>query len=398
MIHSLLISIALSGSPVTTGPEPDPRWRAWLGCWQPAGADWNRTRDSDPSSYYACVIPTANPAAVEIVTVDNGAVAGRETIQVTGDREKSSRGGCTGWESAEWSPEQTRVYLTSEQTCGNGLVRKSSGLLSITASGDWLDVRGLSSGGNSGVRVLRYRAVDFEAIGDHIPAEISNALEERTQAIATARMAAGRRLHVEDVIEVSKRLEAPVVQAWLIDTRQGFGIEGKDLARLADAGVPGSVTDIIVALSYPRVFAIDPDARASEVRRPEQQPTAPVSYPDPGIISVWDPFGYSPFGYPGYYPYGPFGYGGYGWYSGSRPIVLVADAPTSTTEQNGQAVKGRGYRKNGGDNSGSGSSGNSNHPSSSSGNSGSSGGSTSSAPASSGSSGSGSGRTAHPRN
>lgn len=396
MFTTMLTTIVLAGNSFAPTPDPDPRWQAWLGCWQPAEATGRRAREAG-TPHLACVIPTNNPAAVEVVTIENGAVAGRETIQVTGSHLPNDRGGCSGWESADWSPEGSRVYISSEQSCSGGLVRKSSGVLSISGSGDWLDVRGLSSGGNAGVRVLRYRPVDLESVGDGLPAEVLDALRNRNDAILTARMDAGRRLNNDDVIEASHRLDASVVEAWLIENRQGFAVDARDLTHLANAGVPGSVTDIMIALSFPRVFAIDRDSRSSEPRRPEMMPEG---YREPDIISVWDPFGYSPWGYGGYggYGYGPYGLGGYGWYTG-RTIVVVGDTPPATGEAaEGQAVKGRGYRKRGGSDSSGGSS-QSDRPRASSGssNSGDSGGSSAPAPSSGGSS-SGSGRTAHPRN
>jgi hypothetical protein len=342
---------------------------------------------------------------VEFTTIEDGAVVARDTIPVTGQKQTVARGGCDGWESAEWSSVGARLYIKSERACPGGLVRTSSGLMSITSSGEWLDVRGLAAGSNKGVRVLRYESVDPTLVSD-LPAEIRAALGDREDANSTARLAAGRRLVRADVIDASRQLEANVVEAWLVENGQGFRLDARDLVELADAGVPGSVTDLMIALSYPRVFAVNRASRSGEFLPPEARVDSlyedyPRHHPD--IYSIFDPWGYPPYGYgAGYgrgYGYGA-GYGNYGWYPGNQVIVVAPGGSTQTAEEsNGKIVNGKGYRRGHTDDSSpSPSSESSRRPDS--GSSSTASGSTGSAPTSSaseGSSSSGSGRTAKPR-
>ncbi len=308
----------------------DTRWNAWHGCWESNEADSTGALPG-PSAELVCVLPGPWIEAVEVVTVDSGEVVARDTITADGQRVRSRHGTCDGWESAEWSESGTRVYLRSEHTCPGGVVRATSGLLAITGDGDWIDVRGLSSAGRNGVRVLRYRDVSLSDATGRVPAEIITALEGRIDA--PARRGAGQWLRVEDVMETSQRMDPVVVQAWLVETGQGFGLGARDLVRLADAGVPSSVTDLMVALSYRRYFVVDRGARAA-YSRPDSTDTESPRHPP--VYSVWDPWGVGDYGvYGGYSP---------GWYPGNV-VILSGDFPEVGQKSGGRVVNGKGYEK-----------------------------------------------------
>ncbi len=95
-------------------------------------------------------------------------------------------------------------------------------------------------------------------------------------------------------------MSARALEAALVETGSSFDLSGKDLLALQAAKVPGSVTDLIVALSYPERFVVERRARA-----------------DIGASGIDDPFfvGWA-FGYPTWLDYGfysPF-YGPYSPY------------------------------------------------------------------------------------
>jgi len=408
--------------------QPDPRWQAWIGCWEPA----NRPSPSPGGAaraFLVCVVPAGAASAVDVVTVADTEVVARERVEATGERRALTRDGCTGWESAQWSPDGRRVFLRSEYACPRSLPRRSSGLMALSAEGDWLDVRAVTAGDKTGVRVLRYREAGAVAT---LPPVIAAALEAGAAAAGAARMAAAARVATADVVEASQQLDAAVVEAWLAERGQGFTIDGRRLVELADAGVPEPVIDVMVALSYPRVFTVNAATRQGEFRpEPETRGTAGSygaapygwgsNYYSPyGWDSYWpSPYGYfspyaygwngySPYGY-GAYGYGPYGYSGYGgfggYYGGGGVIITVNGGGTGQATPHGRVVNGRGYSQGSGtgtdarprerqegSTSGSGAA-----PASRGGGTPSSGGSAT--PSSGGSSGQGSsgGRTAHPR-
>jgi hypothetical protein len=381
---------------------PDPRWEAWVGCW--------RAEPAQPSAAAAqlpvvCVTPTSVSSAVQIATVENGTVVTRDTINANGQQHAVSKQGCNGWDRAQWSADSRRVYLRSELTCTAGLKRTGTGLLGMSPEGEWLDVQSVTANGNTGVRAIRYHEVSSNTA---LPAEMAAVNAGRQLAASTARAAAGAPVNGSAVVEAVRLLDTTVVQTWIVQRGRKFTLDGKTLVTLADAGVPGSVTDVLIGVSYPERFALRQPAQLMSGADLSPLDSARVAseYASSRCFNNLDPYWIrlnnidpcsSLYGYLGYgynpYRYDPFGYRGYGYnayYGGgfvtSGPIVVVKGDQT-----HGQVVKGRGYTQSSGgtasggstaSRSGSGSSGGSSSGGSSSGSS---------------SSGSSSGRTAHTR-
>jgi uncharacterized membrane protein YgcG len=264
--------------------------------------------------------------------------------------------------------------------------------------------------------VIHYRGIPAPAYlpGDlDIAATLGRRLDHRT-----ATMAAGAPLTTSTIVEAARALDTAAMQAWLVERHEAFNLTAATLVSLADAGVPGSVTDVMVAATYPDEFHFSRGPAPTTMMDLSPTDSARIANDylygrrncDP--LSYYSPFdwGVNPcstyygayrygFGYPGYrfgygYGYSPFGYGGYGYgpafYGGvyTGPVVIVSN----TEQPHGRAVKGQGYTRGG--SSSSGSSSGSSSSTSSGGSSASSGSSSSSSGSSSSSS---SGRTAHPR-
>jgi hypothetical protein len=397
---------AFTAQPVLAQGANPAGWSAFLGCWEAIGPDGvpvagDKTR--------VCVRPSAGPSAVDVVTVREDRIASTTHLEATGAPQAIGKDGCTGTEKSSWSADRQRVYLSADITC-DGVHRTTSGVMALSPMGEWIDVQGVMAGQNAGVHVTRYRPV-VELTG--IPVEITAALPQGQLAVSTARLAASGTITTDAVVEAVKNVSTPVVEAWLLERGQGFSLSAKQLVALADAGVPGRVTDMMVALSYPKVFAINTSAReatrgsrvAANAEPSVSGRTIPVTAYSPFGWGAYDPYYGSSYGY-GYgrgygYGYSPYGYG-YGWYP-NQPIIVVrggggdgsAGGGSGTTSRP-RVVNGRGYTEGtstpastGSKSSGSSSSGSSSAGSSSSGSS------TSSGSSSSGSSSSGTERTAH---
>src|SRR5690606_425634 len=122
----------------------------------------------------------------------------------------------------------------------------------------------------------------------------------RSLASETARMAAAARIGPEPVIEASAQVDPLAVEAWLLERDHSITVDARTLTRLADAGVSTGVIDLLVAQSYPEMFAVDSTSRDETIR---------------GRPPVWDPWGYP--GY-GYYPYG---WRSGRWYGGYPSVI-----------------------------------------------------------------------------
>jgi hypothetical protein len=214
------------------------------------------------------------------------------------------------------------------------------------------------------------------------------------------------------------------VQAWIVERGAKFDLGAPQLMALADAGVPGSVTDVMIGASYPERFALqrgsatrgggsgaqvfsraDSAALVAGYLRDRCSTMLPSISMAP---SVYDNcrwvygyrgysrymyndylygYGYSPYGYGSFYgAYGPAYYGNV-YYSG--PVVIVR----GSGDTHGRVVNGRGYER--GETESTRGTGASATSSGSSGSSSSGSGSSSSGSSSSGAASSG--RTAHPR-
>jgi hypothetical protein len=344
--------VLLTGSAVLNGAsaqasQTDARWQPWLGCWEPVGA-----LDA-ANGRMLCVLPAEGASAVELATVDSGKVLVRERVVADGKRMNSEEGGCKGWKSASWSPDGQQLYLRSDFDCEGGVKRTSTGIFAMAPGGVWLDVQGVSAKNGGGVRVIRYRSAGAP---DVLRDELARVTAERELALSAARTAATGSVSLQDVIDASHAVDPAVVQAWLIERRQNFAVDSKQLEQLADAGVPGSVIDAMVALSYPKQFAIagteDIGIRSGEaaVEADEQSSgrtiLSTMMYPYGFGYYGFSPFDYfySPYGYSPY-GYSPYGFG-FGWYPSGVPVVIIRN-PNVNAPAHGRVVNGRGYVRGG---------------------------------------------------
>lgn len=376
-------AMAQQGTTATT----DARWEALVGCWAP--------EPGIPGPTAVCVLP-AGGARVEVVTIADGKVASRESIDASGVRMPSTREKCEGGDVARWSADGRRLFLMSDHICDGATRVRATGVMALPSANEWLDVRGVSlAGGPADVRVRRYHAIapTSSAIPAELVPEVQAATAERPTLRTAARTNAAAEVGIDETIEASRTIDAAVLEAWLVENGDGFEMDRAKLVRLADAKVSTRVIDVMVALSYPNQFAIGRRWQRGEVPQPKvdttiTRPTDVVTTPiyggqygtygslgrnrycDDGLLTaVSRCYGYGdPYGY-GYSPYGwgnsGWGYG-YGYAPGRPPVIVVNPG----REQRGRVVNGKGYtrgespddgsgrtaqpRSNGGSNGGSG--------------------------------------------
>lgn len=382
---ALLAAAIGATSPVAAqAVRPDARWQGWLGCWQPvtpASADsyteWMATRARDAGLPTLCIVPSSSETSVDFVTVSGGKVTAREKVDAGNPRVARQRDSCDGWDGANWSADGRRIYVHSEYACGGGVTRTSSGLLTMSAGGQLLDIEEIASGGAQSVHVARYESV-------HAPAgfalDSALVLPAGALPVTAARTAMAGSLTGADIVDATRNADSLVVEAWLVERGDRFNIDAKHLIALADAGVPGRITDLMIALSYPDVFVFDRSARLASVRPPtpgslayssapsadpfgyrsgcnrfssdygpfgyRPLPYAPLGYAPLGYgSSSYSPYGCSSYGYNGYGYNGGYGNGGYGYgYLYQPPVVIVRGSGGSGTPH-GRVVNGHGYTR-----------------------------------------------------
>ncbi|HEV8381773.1 MAG TPA: hypothetical protein VGQ29_09310 [Gemmatimonadales bacterium] len=334
----------------------DARWRAYIGCWEPV--------ESEKS--ILCVVPTSEASAVELLTIAKGEIVARERIAANGERSPTANGGCRGWQTADWSVHGQRLFLRSSEACPGSESQTGTGMIAMLGArggvDQWLYLQGMTLAGQTGVRVQRYRALTTDV---DLPDEVDNALQLDVSSRIQARALSAAPLATNDVIEASQQVDVPVVEAWLIERGQPFSLDAKGLIKLADAGVPSSVIDLMVALSYPRVFAINGAARQGELRAASRG-----TYSGGGTLNEIDALDQECSRYFLIHPYSSYdcerllrsygygygyGYGyPYGWYPCDAPVVIVytgsggGGGSGGNARSHGRVVNGQGYTEGSG--------------------------------------------------
>ncbi len=356
LVASMLVAAATAAT--AQQAQSDPRWEAWFGCWTAVDGTAPSPTGKAPT---VCVIPSG--AGVDVVTVVDTSVVARDHIEALAERHQVSREDCTGWQSDRWSNEADRLYRRSEYTCPGDVKRSTSEVFAMTPEWEWLDVQGMGIHGSTGVRVLRYRSAAVPAVS-----EIATALRTHTPEISMARAAAAAPPTTAAVIEASRQADPAVVEAWLAEEGQGFPLNGKQLLALSDSGVPPRVIDVMVAMTYPRVFTVAAPSARGGFNAAEVAPRTPATdtlhanrMPYSGLYAPPSPWGwdyyspwswslygyYSPYFYSPYGQFAPYGYGGYdGYYYGGGTIIVVSGNGTaSNPTPHGRIVNGKGYER-----------------------------------------------------
>jgi hypothetical protein len=341
-------ALALLAVPAQAQTADDQRWAPWLGCWElvtesvsdaalpQSGVSAGRSQRVPDDTRPRICVTSASPGGATFTTTVAGKTALEQTVIADANERPINDGECRGTQRADWSDDGLRLYARAELTCGRDQTpRRVSGLALFGPDATWLDVQAVEVSGRENVRVRRYRRIATQGPGP-----------------VAARVTATR-LTLDDVKEASAKVTARAVEAALVETGASFDLTASSLIDLDDAGVPGSVIDLLVALSYPDRFVVE---------RTRDDRVSTIFLNDPWLLGgafgypLWfDDFGfYSPL-YGSYYSpyyYSPFAYSYHGRYDprfvGGGFAVIESGGGTGPSPQPsgaGRAVDGRGYTR-----------------------------------------------------
>jgi hypothetical protein len=248
------------------------------------------------------VEPQGAGVTMQTLVADQPTLA--QTVLADGSAHVITDGPCRGTERAQWSTDGLRLFSSATLTCPGEADRTVSGMVLFSTADTWIDVQGVTVASRESVRVRHYRRSASQVAG------------QATGATARARTPASR-MTIDDVTEASTRVSTGALEAALIESRTRFSLSGKTLLTLDDAGVPDSVTDLMVALSYPQAFVVERTSRDDRL-------TSVDPYGYMGMFGAGDAFwpygsdlGYGSYYDSGYY-YSPFGYS----YLRNYPLVF----------------------------------------------------------------------------
>jgi uncharacterized membrane protein YgcG len=367
-IARLVLGLALVMAAVPAAAQQPPpssplaRWAPWMGCWQVSeesvddGARLLAELAGTPAASAAtqrgavvCVSPSEQGGAT-ITTLVRDKVVLSETIVADGAVRPVSDSGCTGSQKAEWSALGARVFARAEIACGNQPVRTVSGLAAMVAGPMWLDIQMIESEGRKSLRVRRYRRAAT-------PPSVQPLSIPRD--VATTPL--GTKLSLAEIAEASQKVPVEALQAAVLELGTGgYDLKAKQLLELDAAGVPDSVIDLMVAMSFPKRFTVD-HARPADGGFSGMDTWATFDDLWPYMAmwpyaGMWPYMGdyyyssfyrarYSPFGYSHWGYYDPYSY--YGYYGSSGFVVVDPGpgTPVPTPTGEGRVVDGHGYTR-----------------------------------------------------
>jgi hypothetical protein len=311
------------GAPALGADEgADSRWTPWTGCWQLTLESFDYDDERPESEIFVCLEPRANNMGVGVTTWADGSVVLSETLVADGTPYPLEESECEGWRSAEWSGDGERLFMHSELTCENDTARTVTGVSMIAPGSAWVDIQLVTSGYRKELIVRRYRRADKQAAEAGLEGAVQNPSVSRTAP-----------LNLEDVIEASGKVDADILEALLVESDTSLRVDSQSLVRLADAGVPTGIIDLMVALSYPEYFEVD--------RRQALGGGAGMPAADDFLYGgTYDPYGYW---YPFYYA--PLGYYSYAYWSRPYGGYYLLTPDSKPADAGGKVVKGYGYTR-----------------------------------------------------
>jgi uncharacterized membrane protein YgcG len=337
----LAVAVPALAQPLAPAGQTAPdRWAAWRGCWQLSEesiADVARLLSEGASGSptpatggRVCVAPAPDGSAA-MTTLVNDKPVQTEIIVPDGKPHPLSDPGCRGTQQAEWSQLGPRIYARTEVACGDQPVRIISGFSAVVSGPLWLDIQMVESGGRKSMRVRRYRPV----------------MDRRADAASPAQevLPLGGRISIPEIKEAATKVAPETLQAIVLELGAGgYDLNARRLIELDDAGVPESVIDLMVALSFPKKFVVE-HATPS---------TGPGGFGD--YAGLWGPFAMWPYyAHPMYYRsyYSPFGYYNWGYYDPyyyyPPGVVVINPGPGGgglpEASGAGRVVDGHGYTR-----------------------------------------------------
>ncbi|MDH4064492.1 MAG: hypothetical protein OEW19_08830, partial [Acidobacteriota bacterium] len=304
-MRTLLLVAGLMMTPAVAAPqtpEVDPRWAPYLGCWQLrmqsttdgiadliAAAARQAPSNDRTDDVMICITPSDRPQSVAQQTVLNGETVLDEIVSTDGANRTAQEGDCASTRRAEWSSTGRQLFTRGTITCAGQPERRVSGLSMMVPGPTWVDVQMVDVNGRRSLRTRRY-GMSREQIRAGGRA-----------AASTASPALLARWSMDEVKEASRKTAPEVLQAALIEVGNKFPLNSQRLVELARAGVPGTVVDVMMALTFPEKFVID---RPTYGGGGWGVPYGGGTSVDPwavagqyGWLSMYAPFGYQYYGF-----------------------------------------------------------------------------------------------------
>ncbi len=350
---ALVLSITLVNNAIASENEAsanydniDARLLPWVGTWRLVSDKVNTNESSSKQEYLLTIKTGSNDDSIIMKGYQGEKVLIEEEIIADGLHHPLNDKKCSGYYEYTWSETGKRLLLNSETNCPGDTPRRVSGMSIIDSNRDWLDIQLLQNGTEKAVSIRKYRNVDNDS---------GSPVRFNPDKAGISRIAAGKNFSIDEIIELSSKVEPEIIEAALLESRDPFPINSRQLARLSDSGVNSRVVDLMVAFSFPDKFKVGQEAISlTQVKGPQgyypnfRRPYNYYSYYCPILPWHWTSSSYMSYvysySYLGWYLGDGYYYPLWSWYpyyydnysgGGGGGHVNVNDG--------GSIVKGRGY-------------------------------------------------------
>ena len=229
----------------------DARWLPWVGSWQLVSTKINTGESFTQQEYLLTISPGTDGNSIIMKGQQEDKVLVEEEVIADGLRHPLKDEKCSGYYVYSWSETGKRLLLNSESNCPGDPPRKISGMSIIDNNRDWLDIQVLQNGTEKAVSIRKYRNINSDAI----PSGLFN-----PDQISASRITAAKNFTINEIIELSGKVEPEVLESALLEIRKPFPINSKQIARLSDSGVNSRIVDLMVAFSFPDKFNVGQEA------------------------------------------------------------------------------------------------------------------------------------------
>jgi hypothetical protein len=266
----------------------------WIGVWTITNSQSAKAGTAQNSTVE--IRPTADRKGLEISRKTPNQPDVSETLIPDGTRRPINAQNCTGWHTARWIPEAGLIHESSEMTCKDTGSLTTSALKMILATDQMAEALLIKAAGQPRVAVRRLTYDhDLPPVPDLPPAWVAT----------SARTALSASWTLDKIIQLSKEVDAPLLEAAMIEKKVKPSLDSQSLKQMQAAKLPKELIDLTVALAYPTQFHIEKNGQV-ELRpwldSSKSSSTATAYAPLSGLSSYPGTFYncYSPMGYYGY--------------------------------------------------------------------------------------------------
>jgi uncharacterized membrane protein YgcG len=219
----------------------------WIGTWTIADYQSNdRAKDLNRNTVVEIRL-TEDGTGIEISRKVPDQLDVNEVLIPNGNKQPVKTQDCTGWQTTKWVPEAGLLISSSEMDCKALGSMTTSTLKMILARDQMVDILAVKVAGQTRLAIRRLA----------LRHEESPAMESQSSlAIAAARAALGRPWSLDTIIQLSRTIDTPILEAALLEKQDELKLTSNSLKKLQSAKVPTKIVDLLVALAFPDKFDV----------------------------------------------------------------------------------------------------------------------------------------------